>query len=76
MMRVLLQQKNSGLYLKREGDWTGNPNEADDFRSSAQAIDYCVRNRLAGLQLVLKFPEQHLDIVLRLATARGRRRTV
>ena len=70
-MRVLLQQKNSGLFLKKEGVWTGNAAEASDFVSSSQAIDYCVSHHLSDLQLVLKFDEQNYDIVLEMA-ARAR----
>lgn len=70
-MRVLLQQKNNGLYVKADGVWTGNVVEANDFLSSSQAIDYCVVRRLSGLQLVLKFDEQNHDIVMQMA-ARSR----
>jgi hypothetical protein len=35
-----------------------------DFVSSSAAIDFCVTNKLAGLQMVLKFEEQKYDIVL------------
>lgn len=70
-MRVLLQQKNSGLYVRADGVWTGSVLEAYDFLSSSQAIDYCLVRRLSGLQLVLKFDEQNHDIVLQMA-ARSR----
>jgi hypothetical protein len=66
-MRILLQQESNSLYVKGDGNWTGNAAEANDFRSSSLAIDYCVRHRLSGLQLVLKFDEQHFDIVLQMA---------
>lgn len=69
-MRVLLQQKNSGLFVRGDGVWTGNAAEAIDFFSSSQAIDYCVGRRLNGVQLVLKFDDQQMDIVLEMA---GRR---
>lgn len=69
-MRVLLQQKNSGLYLKPDGGFTGNAVEANDFLSSSQAIDYCVDRKLSGVQLVLKFDEQHYDIVVQMAAGR------
>lgn len=70
-MRVLLQQKNSGLYLKDDGGYTGDALEASDFLSSSQAIDYCVNRKLSGVQLVLKFDEQHYDIVVQMAARRS-----
>ena len=63
-MRILIQQKEAGLYFKDVGDWTRNPAEAMDFLSSSSAIDFCVMNKISGVQLVLKFEEQQYDIVL------------
>ncbi len=63
-MRILIQQKNSGLYFRDVGSWTRNPAEAMDFLSSTAAIDFCVLNRISHVQLVLKFEEQQYDIVL------------
>lgn len=63
-MRILLQQKDSGLYLKDHEDWTKDSREAMDFLSSTSAIDYCAAQKLSGVQLVLKFEEQLYDIVL------------
>ena len=69
-MRILLQQKDTGLYVKDVGDWTREPGEAMDFVSSTKAIDFCVANKIAEVQLVLKFEEQLHDIVLPMVTDR------
>ena len=63
-MRILIQQKESSLYFRDVGAWTRNPAEAMDFLSSTSAIDFCVMNKISGVQLVLKFEEQRYDIVL------------
>jgi hypothetical protein len=63
-MRILIQQKETGLYFRDVGDWTRNPTEAMDFLSSTSAIEFCVMNKISGVQLVLKFEEQQYDIVL------------
>ncbi|HWX23325.1 MAG TPA: hypothetical protein VN578_25765 [Candidatus Binatia bacterium] len=63
-MRILLQQKQTGLYFKDVGAWARASSEAMDFLSSTAAIDFCVQNKLSGLQVVLKFEEQQYDIVL------------
>ena len=63
-MRILLQQKDSGLYFKDIESWTRDSSEGMDFLSSTAAIDFCSRNKLKGVQLVLKFEEQKYDIVL------------
>lgn len=63
-MRILLQQKDTGLYFKDVGAWVRNSPGALDFVSSTAAIDFCVTNKLSDVQLVLKFEEQKYDIVL------------
>ena len=63
-MRILLQQKETGAYLQESGVWTRDPAKAMNFLSSTHAIDFCATHKIAGVQLVLKFEEQHYDIVL------------
>ena len=63
-MRILLQQKDTGLYFRDVGAWVAESSGAMDFVSSTAAIDFCAVNKLSGIQLVLKFDEQHYDIVL------------
>jgi hypothetical protein len=67
-MRILLQQKETGLYFKDINSWTRSTAEAMDFLSSTAAIDFCVLNKLKGVQLVLKFEEHQYDIVLPVVT--------
>jgi hypothetical protein len=63
-MRILLQQKDTGLYFRDMDSWTSDSAEAMDFVSSTSALEFCARNRLAGVQLVLKFDGEKFDIVL------------
>jgi hypothetical protein len=66
-MRILLQQRDTGLYFKDIDQWVRHTNEAMDFVSSSAAIDFCVSNKLSGLQVVLKFEDQRYEIVLPVA---------
>jgi hypothetical protein len=63
-MRILVQQKNSGLYFKELGAWTPNAADGTDFLSSTKALAFCAANKISDVQLVLKFDEQHYAIVL------------
>ena len=63
-MRILLQQKETGLYFKDAGVWSRACSDAMDFLSSTAAIDFCVANKILDVQLVLKFEEQKYEIVL------------
>jgi hypothetical protein len=72
-MRILIQQKETGLYFKDINAWTKEPGEAMDFLSSTTATEFCVSNKISGVQLVLKFEEQHYDIVLPVLTSKNPR---
>ncbi|MGO9203232.1 MAG: hypothetical protein ACLQM8_22140 [Limisphaerales bacterium] len=63
-MRIILQQKDSGLYFKSPNVWVHNSLEAVDFVNSTAAIEFCAQERLAGVQLVLKFERERYEIVL------------
>ncbi len=63
-MRILLQQKDTGLYFKDIDSWIRSSAEAMDFVSSTAAIEFCMVNKIPRVQLVLKFEEQKYDIVL------------
>ncbi len=63
-MRILIQKKDSGLYFKDIEDWTANSVHAMDFLSSTTAIEFCVLNKIKGVHLVLKFEEEHHEIVM------------
>jgi len=63
-MRIVLQNHDTGLYFKDINSWVRQSSDAMDFVSSSAAIDFCVSNKLTGLQVVLKFDDQRYEIVL------------
>jgi hypothetical protein len=67
-MKILLQQKENGLYFIDIDAWDADPARAMDFLSSTSAIDFCVANKISDVQIVLKFEEQRYDIVLPVLT--------
>jgi hypothetical protein len=72
-MRIILQNKNTGLYFSDIDSWAKNASDAMDFVSSTAAIEFCVTNKLNEVQLVLKFEEQQYDIVMPLQYSRNLR---
>ncbi len=66
-MRILLQQKGTGLYLRDLETWSPDSTEAMNFVCSTAVLDYCAANKLSQVQLVLKFEQEKYDIVLPLA---------
>jgi hypothetical protein len=67
-MRILLQQKQTGLYFKDIGQWSESTADAWDFLSSTSAIDFCVANKISDVQLVLKFEDHPYSIVMPVLT--------
>ena len=70
-MRILIQKKDSGLYFKDIEAWTANSAEAKDFLSSTAAIEFCAANKIKGVHLVLKFEEEHHEIVVPVVAPRA-----
>ena len=70
-MRILIQQKQTGLYFKDNANWTEQRSEATEFVSSTAAIDFCLQNKLADVQMVLRFDEEQAEIVLPLINDMG-----
>jgi hypothetical protein len=55
--RTLLRNVPTGLYVQSADAWTGNPDEAFDFKTMSQAISFAER---AGLrQMELAFVSSH-----------------
>ncbi len=54
-MKILLQDKASGLYLKDFDHWVSEPVEAWHFTGTTQAMRLLEQHKLSGVQLVLTF---------------------
>jgi hypothetical protein len=63
-MRIFLQHRETGLYLKDVDIWTADRSEAMEFVSSTTALDFCQLNKLDAVQVVLRFEEERCEIVL------------
>lgn len=48
----------------QSSSWTENRNEAKDFDSLGQAIDFCIKNSLKNVEVVLAFPDPALDVII------------
>jgi hypothetical protein len=72
-MRILIQKKDSGQYFKDIETWTPNSSEAMDFLSSTAAIEFCTMNKIKGVHLVLKFEDEHHEIVMPVVKERSHR---
>ncbi len=70
-MRIVLQHKTTGLYLQDMGSWTMDSSEALEFVSSTAAMEFCHRNGIDSLQIVLKFDQEKCDIVMQQISTGG-----
>jgi hypothetical protein len=52
-MRRLLQSVKTGEYF-REGQWTPDPAQAQDFPDSGKVIEVCLRHHFTDVELVLQ----------------------
>ncbi len=50
-MRTLLRHVRTGLYVQSTEQWTGNPEEAFDFKTMGQAIRFVEKAGLRKMEL-------------------------
>ncbi|MEO6182771.1 MAG: hypothetical protein ABIP71_06695 [Verrucomicrobiota bacterium] len=62
-MRVLLQDEKTLKFLHFFDQWLDASAGAMAFQQTAEAKRYAERKNLAGVQVVLQFPEGSLDIL-------------
>jgi hypothetical protein len=63
-MRVLIQQAGTGLYFKGPRQWVADKSTANSFNTSTEAVEFCLRQGLEGVQILLSFPDPQYDIVM------------
>jgi hypothetical protein len=56
-MRTLLRNVPTGLYVQSAEAWTGNPDEAFDFKTMSQAIRFVERTGLRKMELAFVSPQ-------------------
>jgi len=57
-MKTLLRNVPTGLYVQSAENWTGNPDEALDFKTMSQAIRFVEKSGLRKMELA--FVSDHL----------------
>ncbi len=61
-MRALVQSKETQLFLGQDQDWTQERSQAKDFGSAAEALDYCLKNQIRQIRIVLDFGNAEYDL--------------
>ena len=56
-MRTLLRNVPTGLYVVSANTWTGNPEEAFDFKTMSQAIRFVEKEGLRKMELAFVSPQ-------------------
>jgi len=63
-MRILLQNRQTKLYVCRKENWTASAHLAHDFGHSQQALDFVRSQNLKDVQLVVKFEDPQWDEIV------------
>jgi hypothetical protein len=63
-MRVVIQDSQTGRFLGRDEHWVKSDTEAQNFPSSTVALKKVEARRYGHVQIVLKFKNSTLDVVL------------
>ena len=67
-MRTLLRHVSTGLYVRCADQWTGDPDEAHDFKTMSEAIRFVEQSGLSKMELafVSTPPAQCTEVPLEL----------
>jgi hypothetical protein len=60
-VKRLLRHRDSGEYFK-DGGWTNDPNEADNFADVVEVAEICAQYELNGVELVLRMDTSSSDV--------------
>ena len=64
-MKVLLQNHETGQFLKGEGLWTSDDKQATDFGNPLNAMNFCFLHHLEGTSLVLRMEGREYEMPVR-----------
>lgn len=62
VMKVLIQNPLTLSYLQEIGTWTSDEEKAYSFRDSRSAIQFCLRNDMEDMQVLLKGGDDRFDM--------------
>jgi hypothetical protein len=61
-MRIILQDRESLLYLKTADEWTTDIDLATDFQQLVQAIEFVRTSKLPNLDAIMWFGDPKYDV--------------
>jgi hypothetical protein len=61
-LKILLQDRDSRLYLQALQQWTSKREEALDFQNSARASGFVLQERIPNIDIILSFPDSQYDV--------------
>lgn len=71
-MKILLQHERTGLYLCESGDWTRDPDGAQDFNHTQKVIEFVSQFGMRGVRICVKFRDSAFDEVFPIPPSCGR----
>lgn len=63
-MKILIETVETGHFFQAPGQWVPDRESAKGFRSSLEALDYCLKHDLKRTRIVLSFDNPRYDIWL------------
>ncbi|EEF57744.1 hypothetical protein [Pedosphaera parvula] len=61
-LKILLQDRQSRLYLQKAHQWTSSRDEAMDFQHSAKASGFVLQSKIPNMDIILSFPDSKYDL--------------
>lgn len=70
-MDIVLQNKKDSAFVRNEsGGWTSDPTRAHVFLRGLDALAHCFKQRLNGMQMVVRFNDSRMNFTVTVADTR------
>src|SRR5678815_2703843 len=63
-MKVLIQRKQTDLFLDRDGNWVSGRANASDFKRALSALEFCLKQKEHDVWILLAFENASLNVQL------------
>jgi hypothetical protein len=69
-MSILLQNRDTGQYVRLPGDWTQETGEAHRFTTTVEALCFCHERNLFRMQMLVGFADGRQEIAIHVTDSR------
>jgi hypothetical protein len=64
MRQIYIQHPQTRMFLREMDDWTPHSDKARDFKTSLNAVAFCLQHQMPDAQIVVRFDQPGMEDVV------------